>query len=142
LDTFRPVKVENIKDHEMHSEYFKVGEEAALKINQTIEGGGRIIAVGTTVARALETVGYPSGYKREIKASEDKTNLFIYPGYQFKIVDVLITNFHLPKSTLLMLVCAFGGKDLIMKAYEEAISKNYRFFSFGDAMLIGNMVVE
>ncbi|MBI4743759.1 MAG: tRNA preQ1(34) S-adenosylmethionine ribosyltransferase-isomerase QueA [Actinobacteria bacterium] len=136
LDTFMPVKVDNIKEHKMHSEYFKLDKETASKINRAIKKGGRIVAVGTTVVRTLETVSCLSDLKKEIKADEGRTNLFIYPGYKFKIVDVLITNFHLPRSTLLMLVCAFGGKDLIMKAYEEAISKNYRFFSFGDAMLI------
>jgi S-adenosylmethionine:tRNA ribosyltransferase-isomerase len=125
LGTFLPVKTENIEEHKMHSEYFRIDQEAITKM-QTSK---RAVAVGTTTVRVLET--WASTGK-----TEGETEIFIYPGYKFKVVDALITNFHLPKSTLLMLVCAFAGKDLIMKAYQEAIREKYRFFSFGDAMLI------
>lgn len=128
LGTFRPVKCEDITGHKMEPEYFLVPDATIDLINQAKKNNGRIIAVGTTALRALET--YAAGRK------EGNTDLFIYPGYQFKLVDSLLTNFHLPKTTLLMLVCAFGGKELMLKAYQEAVDKKYRFYSYGDAMLI------
>jgi S-adenosylmethionine:tRNA ribosyltransferase-isomerase len=133
LGTFRPVKVQNIEDHKMHSEYYEISNTAAEQINKAHESGHRVIAVGTTSARALETVADEKG---RIEAQKGWSNIFIYPGYKFKAIDGLITNFHLPESTLIMLVCAFAGKDLVFRAYEEAIAHNYRFYSFGDAMLI------
>lgn len=133
LGTFRPVSVENVEEHLMHSEYYQVTKEAADKINETRKNGGRIIAVGTTSVRTLETVADENG--RMTSASGD-TSIFIYPGYKFKAVDALITNFHLPESTLLMLVSALAGKDNIFNAYNTAVSEKYRFFSFGDAMFI------
>jgi len=132
IDTFRPVREEFIEDHKMHSELYSVTEEAALVINEAKKRGDRVVAVGTTSVRVLETAGRTG----EIKPGTGNTSLFIYPGFKFKAVDAIITNFHLPKSTLLMMVAAFCGKDLIMKAYKEAVRKNYRFYSFGDAMLI------
>lgn len=132
LGTFRPVKAKYVEEHKMHSEHYEVSEEAAETINRCRESDHRVFAVGTTVVRVLETVG--KGGK--IVAGKGSTDLFIYPGYQFKAVDCLITNFHLPKSTLLMLVSAFAGKQFVMEAYQEAIKHRYRFFSFGDAMLI------
>lgn len=133
LGTFRPVKVENIEEHKMHSEYYEINEECANKINESKANGGKIVSVGTTSLRTLETVADENGI---VKAQSGWTDIFIYPGYKFKIVDELITNFHLPESTLLMLICAFANKDLIMKAYKIAIEEKYRFFSFGDAMFI------
>jgi len=133
LGTFRPVKVDNIEEHHMHSEYYELGEEAAFKINSTREKGGRIVAVGTTSVRTLETVATLEG---SIVPKKGWTDIFIYPGYEFKAVDCLITNFHLPESTLLMLVSALAGKDKILNAYRIAIENKYRFFSFGDAMFI------
>lgn len=133
LGTFRPVKVDNILEHHMHSEYYMIDEEAAGIINKTKASGGRVISVGTTSTRTLETAGQADG---TIKASSGDTDIFIYPGYQFKIVDGLITNFHLPESTLLMLVSAFSDRERILKVYEEAVRERYRFFSFGDAMFI------
>jgi S-adenosylmethionine:tRNA ribosyltransferase-isomerase len=133
LGTFRPVKAEKITDHIMHSEYISVSKESAEIINNARKNGGKIIAVGTTSARTLESVSTESG---EIKPISGNTGIFIYPGYKFKAVDKLITNFHLPESTLLMLVSALAGKDNIMRAYEEAVRERYRFFSFGDAMLL------
>jgi S-adenosylmethionine:tRNA ribosyltransferase-isomerase len=133
LGTFRPVKVEDITKHHMHSEYFQIKKEDCETINLAKESGGRIIAVGTTSCRVLETVGDKKGF---VKPLEGDTNIFIYPGYKFKVIDGLVTNFHLPESTLIMLVSAFAGKDNIMNAYKTAISDKYRFFSFGDAMLI------
>lgn len=133
LGTFRPVTVENAEDHVMHREQYEVTAEAAETINKTKEAGGRIIAVGTTSVRTLETVADGNG--RMVPQRGD-TGIFIYPGYKFKITDGIITNFHLPESTLLMLVSAFAGKDKIMKAYDAAIREKYRFFSFGDAMMI------
>ena len=127
------VKVEKIEDHHMHTEHFYIKPEDVEKINRTKQNGGRIISVGTTSTRVLESVANEDGLVREI---EGDTNIFIYPGYKFKCVDALITNFHLPESTLLMLVSALAGKDYIMNAYEEAVKEKYRFFSFGDAMLI------
>ena len=132
LGTFRPVNVENITEHVMHREYYSVSEETATLINRTKQQGGKIIAVGTTAIRTLETVGV-SG---TVKPQSGWTDIFIYPGYEFKVVDALVTNFHLPKSTLLMLISAFAGRDTVMAAYKEAVEKRYRFFSFGDAMLI------
>lgn len=133
LGTFRPVKVKNIEEHNMHSEYFEITEECANAINSAKGKGGKIICVGTTSTRTLESAANDIG---EIQAKKGWTNIFIYPGYKFKVTDGLITNFHLPESTLLMLVSALAGKDNIMNAYTEAISLKYRFFSFGDAMLI------
>ena len=133
LGTFRPVKVEKIEDHEMHSEYYHMSEEVAKKLNETKKNGGRIISVGTTSNRVLETI--QSKYN-EFRKCSGFTDIFIYPGYQFKGVDCLITNFHLPKSTLIMLVSALAGREAILKAYQVAVEKKYRFFSFGDAMFI------
>lgn len=133
LGTFLPVKTENIEDHQMHSEFFIIDKKTAESINKAKKEGKRIIAVGTTVVRALESSSTEDGY---LLPGQNWTTLFIYPGYKFKIVDSLITNFHLPRSTLLMLVCAFAGKELIFKAYQEALRRKYRFFSFGDAMFI------
>ena len=133
LGTFRPVSVENVEEHVMHSEYYEINEETAELINRTRENGGRIVAVGTTSVRTLETAADGDG---RLKAESGNTDIFIYPGYKFKAVDALITNFHLPESTLLMLISAFAGKDKVFKAYEEAVKEKYRFFSFGDAMFI------
>ena len=133
LGTFRPVKVEDVTQHHMHSEYYQVSKEAADLINAAKDRGGRIISVGTTSTRTLESVADASGHVRE---AGGYTDIFIYPGYQFKCIDALITNFHLPESTLLMLVSALAGKDRIMEAYAEAVRERYRFFSFGDAMFI------
>lgn len=133
LGTFRPVKVEDIKEHIMHSEYYKMDKETAKIINTTREKGGRVIAVGTTSCRTLETIGDIEG---KVKEQSGWTDIFIYPGYKYKVVDALITNFHLPQSTLLMLVSALAGRDNIMNAYNMAVEKEYRFFSFGDAMFI------
>ncbi len=132
LGTFRPVKVETIEQHKMHSEYYHLSEESASQINACRARGGRIIAVGTTVVRTLETLGD----EQKITAGSGWTDIFIYPGYQYKVVDALITNFHLPKSSLLMLVSAFAGYEFMFKAYKEALDNQYRFFSFGDAMLL------
>jgi S-adenosylmethionine:tRNA ribosyltransferase-isomerase len=133
LGTFRPVKEKYVENHLMHSEYFELPASTAQKVNRTREMGGRVIAVGTTCCRVLETLGNSRG---EVSAGRGETDLFIYPGYNFKVVDALITNFHLPCSTLLMLVCAFAGRENILKAYEKAVEMRYRFYSFGDAMLI------
>ncbi|MCF6097788.1 tRNA preQ1(34) S-adenosylmethionine ribosyltransferase-isomerase QueA [Thermovorax subterraneus] len=133
LGTFRPVKEEKVEQHKMHHEYFEVDDETARIINATKQQGKRVIAVGTTSTRTLETVADENGF---VKGQSGWTDLFIYPGYRFKVVDGLVTNFHLPESTLLMLVCAFADKELIMSAYKEAIKEKYRFYSFGDAMLI------
>lgn len=133
LGTFRPVKVDDINDHHMHSEYYELSEEAANIINMTKKNGGRIISVGTTSTRTLETIGSEDG---TVNPKSGWTDIFIYPGYKFKVVDALITNFHLPESTLMMLVSAFASRDIIMNAYQIAIENNYRFFSFGDAMLL------
>lgn len=133
LGTFRPVNEETVEAHQMHEEYFEVSEETADAVNAVRSRGGRLFAVGTTAVRSLESCATEDGKVRPFRG---ETGLFIYPGYRFKVVDHLITNFHLPKSTLLMLVCAFAGKDRVLKAYEEAVSLRYRFFSFGDAMLI------
>jgi len=133
IGTFRPVKVENIEDHDMHSEHYYIKQEDAEKINNARKNGGRIISVGTTSCRVLESVADENGFVREV---EGDTNIFIYPGYKFKCIDCLITNFHLPESTLIMLVSTLAGKDFVMSAYEEAVKERYRFFSFGDAMFI------
>ena len=133
LGTFRPVKVDNVEEHLMHSEYFEISEDVARKINERRARGGRIIAVGTTSCRVLESVSDPDG---RVKAMTGETEIFIYPGYKFKAVDALITNFHLPESTLIMLVSALATKENVMNAYEVAVREGYRFFSFGDAMLI------
>lgn len=136
LDTFRPVQTERIEEHQMHSEYAVLPPETAEAINRTRQAGGRVIAIGTTAVRVLETAGQLSIHSSQFAAFSGWTDLFIYPGYPFQVVDALITNFHLPRSTLLMLVSAFAGKDLILRAYREATEKNYRFYSFGDAMFI------
>ncbi len=133
LGTFRPVKAESITDHVMHSEFFSVSEETATLINERKRAGGRIICVGTTSCRTIESVAREDG---TIPAMQGDTGIFIYPGYRFKAVDALITNFHLPESTLLMLVSAFYNREDVMKAYQEAVEERYRFFSFGDCMLI------
>ena len=133
IGTFRPVKVENVEEHKMHSEHFYVKQIEADKINKAKETGHRVVAVGTTSCRVLESVSDENGKMKEI---ETDTSIFIYPGYKFKCVDALITNFHLPESTLIMLVSSLAGKDFIMKAYKEAVEKRYKFFSFGDAMFI------
>ena len=134
IGTFRPVKVENIEEHNMHSEHFYIKQEDADKINETKKNGKRVIAIGTTSCRVLETIS--SEKNGMVKEAEGDTQTFIYPGYKFKCIDGLITNFHLPESTLLMLVSAFAGKEYVMKAYKEAVEKEYKFFSFGDAMYI------
>ena len=133
LGTFRPVKVENILEHHMHSEFYMVEEEQAAMINETKKNGGRVICVGTTSCRTIESA---TGEDGVIRAGSGWTEIFIYPGYRFKMLDALITNFHLPESTLLMLVSALAGRDNVMAAYEEAVKEKYRFFSFGDAMFI------
>ena len=134
LGTFRPVKVENVKDHHMHSEFFRIESEEAEKINRAKEGGHRVISVGTTSCRTLESAADENGY---IDAKSGWTEIFIYPGYRFKCIDALITNFHLPQSTLLMLVSALAGREHVLAAaYAEAVKEKYRFFSFGDAMFI------
>ncbi len=133
IGTFRPVKEEKVEDHEMHSEHFYIKQEDVDKINETKKQGKRVIAVGTTSCRVLETIADENGM---VKETEGDTQIFIYPGYKFKCLDGLITNFHLPQSTLLMLVSALAGKDFILKAYNEAVKEKYRFFSFGDAMFI------
>ena len=133
LGTFRPVKVEDVTRHHMHSEFYVIEESQAELINSTKKSGGRIIAVGTTSCRTLESAAEENG---TLKAGSGWTDIFIYPGYRFKIMDGLITNFHLPESTLIMLVSAFAGKEHVLKAYEEAVKERYRFFSFGDAMFI------
>jgi len=133
LGTFRPVKAEKITDHVMHSEFYTLEPEAAEAINACKARGGRVIAVGTTSTRTLETLGDEHG---RVRSGSGWTDIFIYPGYRYKVVDGLVTNFHLPESTLIMLVCALGGQALVMEAYREAVEQEYRFFSFGDSMLI------
>lgn len=135
LGTFRPVKVEDVTQHHMHSEFYMIEEEQAKLINKTRAAGGRVICVGTTSCRTLESAADETGV---LHAGSGWTDIFIYPGYQFKMMDALITNFHLPESTLLMLVSAFAGKERVMAAYKEAVKEKYRFFSFGDAMFIVN----
>lgn len=133
LGTFRPVKVDDVNDHKMHSEFYILPEETAKLVNRTKAAGKRVISVGTTATRTLETCGLNGG---ELKAMTGWTDIFIYPGKSFNVIDALITNFHLPESTLIMLVSALAGKDNVMAAYEEAVKERYRFFSFGDAMFI------
>lgn len=134
LGTFRPVSVENISEHEMHSEFYRLSDKAAAQLNRVREKGGKIVAVGTTSIRTLETIG--TKFDGAIKADSGWTNIFITPGYEFKVVQAFSTNFHLPKSTLVMLVSAFAGRELTLAAYQHAIDEGYRFFSFGDAMFI------
>ena len=133
IGTFRPVKEDEVEKHDMHSEHFYIKKDDAEKINNAKKNGHKIISVGTTSCRVLETVADENGF---VKETEGDTKIFIYPGYNFRCIDNLITNFHLPQSTLLMLVSALADKDFILKAYEEAVKEKYRFFSFGDAMLI------
>lgn len=133
LGTFRPVKEENVLEHHMHSEYFQVSEEAAEIINRTKAEGGRIVCVGTTSCRTVESAADEGGM---VHSGSGNTEIFIYPGYRFRVTDALVTNFHLPESTLVMLVSALAGRENVLNAYEEAIRERYRFFSFGDAMLI------
>lgn len=133
LGTFRPVKAEFISEHKMHAEYYELSEEEAEKINRAKRNGKKVVSVGTTSTRTLETIGDTNGF---VKAEKGWTDIFIFPGYEYKVVDSLITNFHLPESTLVMLVSALAGKENIMNAYSEAVKNKYRFFSFGDAMLI------
>ncbi|MCM6930382.1 tRNA preQ1(34) S-adenosylmethionine ribosyltransferase-isomerase QueA [Enterococcus italicus] len=134
LGTFRPVSVDNIAEHEMHSEFYRLTQEAADELTAVRDAGGRIVAVGTTSIRTLETIG--TKFDGAIQADSGWTNIFIKPGYQFKIVDAFSTNFHLPKSTLVMLVSAFAGREFVLEAYQHAINEKYRFFSFGDAMFV------
>jgi len=133
LGTFRPVKVESLEEHEMHSEFYILSKESADIINETKKRGNAVISVGTTSTRTLETIGDENGF---VKEQSGWTNIFIYPGYNFKVVDNLITNFHLPESTLIMLVSTLAGRDNVMNAYKEAVNEKYRFFSFGDAMFV------
>lgn len=133
LGTFRPVKEENVLEHHMHCEFYQISEDAAKRINETKQKGGRVICVGTTSCRTLESAGDENGV---VHAGSGDTEIFIYPGYRFKVLDALITNFHLPESTLVMLVSALAGREHVLRAYEEAIQERYRFFSFGDAMFI------
>lgn len=133
LGTFRPVKEENVLDHHMHSEYYRISEEAAEKINGTKQAGGRVICVGTTSCRTVESAADEKG---KVHAGSGNTEIFIYPGYRFKVLDCLLTNFHLPESTLIMLVSALAGRERVLSAYGEAVRERYRFFSFGDAMFI------
>ena len=139
--TFNPIKTENVEEHFMDEEYFEIEDEEIKKINEQLKGGGRIVAVGTTSVRALESAIAPAnslvaGENNKITQTEGKTSLFIYPGYKFRAIDALITNFHLPMYTPLLLTCAFAGKELIFRAYREAVERKYRFYSFGDAMMI------
>ena len=133
LGTFRPVKEENVLEHHMHSEFYQISEDAAKRINETKQKGGRVICVGTTSCRTLESAGDENGV---VHAGSGDTEIFIYPGYRFKVLDALITNFHLPESTLVMLVSALAGREHVLAAYETAVEEKYRFFSFGDAMFI------
>ena len=134
LGTFRPVSVDNLEEHEMHSEYYQFSQEAADTLNQVKAKGGRVVAVGTTSIRTLETIG--NKFDGQLQADAGWTNIFIKPGYDFKVVDAFSTNFHLPKSTLVMLVAAFAGRDFVLEAYRHAVKERYRFFSFGDAMFL------
>ena len=133
LGTFRPVKVENLEEHDMHAEHFLITDEVAEAINRRRAAGGRVVAVGTTSCRVLESVADENGMLRGMSG---ETRIFIYPGYRFKAIDALVTNFHLPESTLIMLISALAGRENVLAAYEEAVRERYRFFSFGDAMLI------
>ena len=134
LGTFRPVSVDNVDEHEMHSEFYTLSQEAADTLNSVKATGGRIVAVGTTSIRTLETIG--NKYNGRLQADSGWTNIFIKPGYQFTVVDAFSTNFHLPKSTLVMLVSAFAGREFVLDAYKHAVQERYRFFSFGDAMFV------
>ncbi|VGV97376.1 S-adenosylmethionine--tRNA ribosyltransferase-isomerase [Streptococcus pyogenes] len=134
LGTFRPVSVDNLDEHDMHSEFYSLSEEAAQTLRDVKQAGGRVVAVGTTSIRTLETIG--GKFQGDIQADSGWTNIFIKPGYQFKVVDAFSTNFHLPKSTLVMLVSAFAGRDFVLEAYRHAVDEKYRFFSFGDAMFV------
>ena len=134
LGTFRPVSEDNVEDHKMHSEFYRLTEEAAATLNEVKQNGGRIVATGTTSIRTLETIA--TKFDGEIKADSGWTEIFIKPGYQWKAVDAFITNFHLPKSTLVMLVASFTGRENILNAYQHAVDERYRFFSFGDAMFV------
>lgn len=134
LGTFRPVSVDSVDEHEMHSEFYHLSEEAAQTLRQVKANGGRLVAVGTTSIRTLETIG--TKFDGDIQADSGWTNIFIKPGYQFKVVDAFSTNFHLPKSTLVMLVSAFAGREFVLEAYQHAVDEKYRFFSFGDAMFV------
>ncbi|WP_027107730.1 tRNA preQ1(34) S-adenosylmethionine ribosyltransferase-isomerase QueA [Lacticigenium naphthae] len=134
LGTFRPVSVENVEDHKMHSEFYQLSQEAAEILNETRKNGNKIVAVGTTSIRTLETIG--TKYQGELRADSGWTDIFIAPGYTFSVVDAFITNFHLPKSTLIMLVSAFAGREFVLEAYQHAVNGKYRFFSFGDAMFV------
>ena len=136
LGTFRPVKVLEISEHHMHTEFYRIGKEAADVINDTKDKGGRVICVGTTSCRTIESAAFLQDGAYRLKECEGDTDIFIYPGYEFKMMDGLITNFHLPESTLIMLVSAFAGKDKVLSAYKQAVDEKYRFFSFGDAMFI------
>ncbi len=137
MDTFVPVRAERVEDHAIHTEWFSMGEECAAAVNAARERSGRAVAVGTTSVRTLETCAAEAAAGSwRVRSGEGYTDLFIFPGYEFRVVDALITNFHFPRSTLLMLVCAFGGTDLILRAYAEAVRERYRFYSFGDAMLV------
>ena len=137
LGTFRPVKAENLDEHEMHAEYCMIPQETADTINETKKNGGRVICVGTTSCRTIESWAGKDG---RLEASAGWTNIFIYPGYRFKVLDGLVTNFHLPESTLIMLVSALAGRERVLAAYREAVEERYRFFSFGDAMFIGSRI--
>ena len=134
LGTFRPVSADSVEEHDMHAEYYQMNEETAALLNRVREQGGRIITVGTTSTRTLETIA--GKYGGEFKADSGWTDIFIFPGYEFKAIDAMITNFHLPKSTLMMLISALAGRENVLNAYKEAVERQYRFFSFGDAMLI------
>ena len=133
LGTFQPVRAENVEEHDLHSENIEITSKAARRINETKLSGGKIVAVGTTSVRSLESSVDTKG---NVISRSGSTNAFIYPGYRFRVIDALVTNFHLPKSTLLMLVSAFAGREFVMEAYREAVEKQYRFYSYGDAMLI------
>jgi len=134
--TFQPVRADDIRDHQMHSEWLSVSEETAALVRETKAHGGRVVAVGTTSVRSLESAANRAAPGERIAAFEGETNIFIHPGYEWRVVDALLTNFHLPESTLLMLVCAFAGYDTVMDAYREAVAQHYRFFSYGDAMFL------
>jgi len=133
LGTFQPVRVERVEDHQLHSERYSISEDAAEKINKTLGAGRRVVAIGTTTVRTLEDAAKESG---RVQAGSGEANTFIYPGYQFRLVGALLTNFHLPQSTLLMLVCAFAGKNNVLRAYEHAVAEKYRFYSYGDCMFV------
>jgi len=133
LGTFQPVRAERVEDHKMHGEWFSISEDAALRIDRALEAGRRVVAVGTTTVRTLEFAARETG---RVKSGRSEADLFIYPGFRFRVVGALLTNFHLPKSTLLMLVSAFAGRDLVLKAYEHAVRDRYRFYSYGDCMFI------